>query len=66
MQDVLHGGDYTNVIQDIHLYSYWKEKSVAEIVREWYTNTTKLLHTLGAVSENLVLRSEFDLKVRVW
>ena len=58
LQDVLYGGDNTNVIQDIHLYSYWKEKSVAEIVSEWYTNITELLHTLGAVSTNVVSGTE--------
>ena len=55
LQDVLYGGDYTNVIQDIHRYSYWELKSVAEILIEWHTTTPELLKKLGAVSANLNL-----------
>lgn len=54
-QDVLYGGDYTNVIQDIHRYSYWELKSVAEIMNEWHTTTPELLKTLSAVSAHLNL-----------
>ena len=54
-QGVLNGGEYTNVIEDIHLYSYWKLESVAEILSEWHNETTALLNTLGVVSARLNL-----------